>query len=156
MVEARGVEPLSERTATKVSPSAADIFVSLIGRLSAGFPQLSLLVFPTVSPGIKKRPVSLLCDARYWSAGQTRRTGCLIKQPVRIRYWQLFVFHRFTGRWNPGSLPLLLIPPSKPVRPQLFGVYIITYAVLTSSEQQLFLIKAIICISWPAGFDNAN
>src|SRR5690606_2952296 len=78
LVEARGVEPLSGRKATKVSPSAADIFVSLTGRLSAGFPQLSLLVFPTVSPGIKRRPVSLLCDARYWSAGQTRRTGCLI------------------------------------------------------------------------------
>jgi len=69
LVEARGVEPLSGRKATKVSPSAADILVSLTGRLSAGFPQLSLFAFPAISPGIKRKPVSLLYDARYWFAG---------------------------------------------------------------------------------------
>ena len=119
LVEARGIEPLSERTATKASPSAADIFnfafKTPIGRLPVSYPRL---FSPAVSPEIKRKWVSLLCDARYWFAGQTRRTGCLIKQPVRIRYcWQLLAFHRFAGRWNPGSLLLFLIPPSKPVRP---------------------------------------
>jgi hypothetical protein len=92
------------------------------------------MVLPAVSPGIKRKRVSLLCDARYWLAGVARRTGCLIKQPVRIRYWQLIIFHRIAGRWNPGSLLLLLIPPSKPVRPQMIIVILLYHIILFFQE----------------------
>ena len=117
-MEARGVEPLSERTATKVSPSAAGVFLSPSERPPAGFLRASPVRFPAAPPGPGTRRVSLLGDAHHRPAGEAGWTGRLIKQPERIRCWQLFFFHRFTGGWNPGSLPLLLIPPSKPVRPQ--------------------------------------
>jgi len=76
LVEARGVEPLSERTAAKASPSAAGILLLLMRRLPAGFSFAIPDGAPAVSPGIKRKRVSLLSDARYRPAGLAGRTDC--------------------------------------------------------------------------------
>ena len=116
LVETRGVEPLSKKSAPRVSPSAVPdrCFdeVSLGNEPASPIPVCFPLRYRTWRKGI--------LHGWYPKGAAGWRSEDIGDQAAKAKSDFAFMFvHRLTGWWDPGSLLMIQELLSKPVRPRL-------------------------------------
>ena len=110
LVEARGIEPLSENSGLQVSPSAGRVLKFPLTNAPCRAFAVGSFMIPASSQSFDA-PVPHINDAEGLSRERLRSTRC-IKQRKQIRYCQFDLIPRFYAVRVRGSL---LICPTIPV-----------------------------------------